>query len=245
MPKLAILYLQYDTEKYPGSFEKLKSYVDNIPFCNKEYYIIDNKVDKKNKEIVGKKIMKIGGDNSLREFSGWQAGVDFLKSNNVSYNAILFCNDSFLVNGESFLSNHSGRAFLKSILFNALVGKIDALDGDIKIYGYDISQWICTNAFFVPKRMIERLGNIISVDDEGMKKFFSSVYDSKKIFKEDAPISKQYQNSIIEWLTTKWHSRFELNEKNWQKFCKKTQAIFNEALITVRVKKLGFRVMKF
>ncbi len=67
-----------------------------------------------------------------------------------------------------------------------------------------------------------------------------TIYDDAMLYQENAPINKSYQRWIVEWLTEKWHSRFEINQNTWEFFKTKAAAIFNESLLTARFKELGY-----
>jgi hypothetical protein len=66
------------------------------------------------------------------------------------------------------------------------------------------------------------------------------VYNDAILYQENAPINKPYQRWIVEWLTEKWHSRFEINQNTWDLFTLKAAAIFNESLLTAKLKELGY-----
>jgi hypothetical protein len=51
-------------------------------------------------------------------------------------------------------------------------------------------------------------------------------------FKDDAPINETYKAWLIEWLTQRWHSKFQIEEKTWELFRTKVRNILNESLLT-------------
>jgi hypothetical protein len=164
-PKLAILYLEYDPQRYPDSFHLLQSYLNKINFCHKVYLKIDNREEGDYIKRISPSIFKVGGDNSSREFSGWQKGLDALNALGLDTHLILFVNEAFLKNGRSFLEKHAGPVLMaKALLGNAVVGKINRSENKISAFGYDVSEWICTNCFFVPRKIIKEIKNVVTID---------------------------------------------------------------------------------
>ncbi|MFW8601839.1 hypothetical protein ACOHYD_10210 [Desulfobacterota bacterium M19] len=320
---------------------------------------------------VGSNVFVVGGDNSSREFSGWQRGINTLASLQCYYDIVLIANDMFLKPGPSFLQDYAAHALLKkSLSEKKIIGRIDTSSQDYTLFGYDVSSWVCTNCVFIPEKAVEALGDIVLVDDniheiirhnydlhhlmrrkhfslrsgagdfymecdmpgghhnreirikfdaaadqhslmpiddrpriamieeitlnnqalsdecfvrgifsdqgtiwaeqsflldlpleddahssrlvvkgyylpEACRKVFNNevrmtIYNDTVIYQENAPINKNYRRWIIEWLTEKWHSRFEINPDTWEFFKTKAAAIFNESLLTAKFKELGY-----
>jgi len=100
--KLLVLFVKYGKDKYEGSFEILQKYLGKIRFCTITYYIIDNKHENEPLTQIEKNVYYCGGDNNLREFSGWQKGLELINKSHIQYDILLFCNSSFFVNGRSY-----------------------------------------------------------------------------------------------------------------------------------------------
>ncbi|MFX0195937.1 MAG: hypothetical protein ACFFCW_07430 [Candidatus Hodarchaeota archaeon] len=174
---LAILYVEYDQEKYKDSFVLLQKYLEKIKFCNKIFFIVDNRNEGDYIVKITKNMYKVGGDNSNREFSGWQKGLDILNSININYHLILFVNEAFLAPGKSYLEDYASIfLLLKSLLFNSVIGRIDSHRDKLYALGYDVSQWVCTNCFFVPKKMIDRIDNICTIDKGKINDFIEESF---------------------------------------------------------------------
>lgn len=174
---LAVLYVEYDEGKYPGSFSKLKSYLEKVKSCKKTFFIIDNFAEGDYIEKQEENIYRIGGNNSEREFSGWQKGLDTLNSMNIPYDIILFVNDAFLVPGRSYLENYASKSLiLKSLLNNAVVGRIDDFGEKVTVLNYTVNEWVCTNCFFVPKKIINKIDNIVTINLDKINDFLDENY---------------------------------------------------------------------
>ena len=240
---LAVLYLECDKQKYNRSLPVLQAYLEKLKFCNKTLIVIDNSNEEKEIEKISKNYYRLGGDNSIREFSGWQKGLDFLNSSNFNYDIILFVNDSFLCYDGSFLKKANILTVIKALINNSVIGQIDYHNEKVELLGYDTTEWIRTNCFFVPKKIIKDINNVYTVDNEKLNEFIDEDYCGR-YFKEDAPLSNNLKEIIVKWLTQEWHSKFKI-EDNWQLFRNKTGAMFNESLLSARIKEKGYKIQNF
>jgi hypothetical protein len=95
---------------------------------------------------------------------------------------------------------------------------------------------------FLPPNELVTLGSLVSVSERRV--FFSG--DPTQPFRPDAPVSEAYRRYVIDWLTgagtgqgTAWHSRFVLTDETLPLFEAKALAIFNEHLLTIRLRRQG------
>lgn len=233
--QLVTLFVRYDQEKYPNSYHYLKKYLQFITIPNK-VIIIDNKIETPYFETLGDGTTVINGDNTLWEFSAWQRGVEYLKENNVKYDAILFVNDSFLAPGhnQNVEIMNDGSA-IECVKDNSMMGGLCACYmQNSELNGYKFDDFIRSNVFILPKKAIEGLKTIYSVDVEFINRCISEK-PTFPYFKNNAPVCDKVKKAIVEVLTKHWHSKFKL-EDNWELFRMKTLALFNEYLLTQRVR---------
>lgn len=372
-PHLAVIFVEYDREKEPTAdqiFAILQQYLAPIKGCKITYLRVDNKNEKMPLSKCASNIFVVGGDNSSHEFSGWQRGINTLASLNCQYDLALIINDAFLKPGPSFLQDYATPELLqKSLSEKKIIGRIDSVFQHYTLFGYDVSSWVCTNCFFVPKKALDALENMVQFnkrigeifpatynphhliqneplalekgtgnfqiacnipagdrheirikfcpstsehepdvgnsnlrqlaaiteinlnnqplqsecfirgvtpDHETLwadqsfllelprnvmspshllikgclppethqklssKEISVRIYNDALLYRDKAPLNKTYQRWIIEWLTERWHSRFEIKQDTWQLFTTKAAAIFNEALLTAKFKELGY-----
>ncbi|OGP55713.1 MAG: hypothetical protein A2Y65_03105 [Deltaproteobacteria bacterium RBG_13_52_11] len=251
--KLAILFLEYDNGKYINSFESFKSYVEQFKNCDKNYFIVDNLKTGDNFLKLNKTLCRIDGDNSGWEFSGWQRGLSYLRNNNINYDAVLFANDAFFAYGWSLLE-YSDRINLSKWLINgnSIMGHIDTKNIQLEVFGNDVSEWVCTNCFFLPRRIIEKLDSVVSLNDDKLHSIVSEKFpggleeqDYIKYFKYNSDLNDNYKTMVITWLIKEWHDRFKINEATWDIFRNKLRSLLNESLLTARIKKLGYNIESY
>lgn len=235
--KVLVLFLQYDTEKYPYALHYFKKYLTYI----NEHEITILTIDNKNEKLPFTKLSKneyiIGGDNTLWEFSGWQKGVECLNSNEINYDCIIFANDSFLApaGGSSDLSGIiNNQSINESYYTNSLIGELVGKDTNAVIFGCYIKDYIRTHCFIMPKELVQKLNSIPTIGIDALNQCIDETYQGK-YFKDDAPISKNFQKMWVNHIKTYWHSRIK-PEDNWELYRMKTLAVLNEIFLTVRVR---------
>ena len=251
--KLAVLFLEYDNGKYNNSFEFFKSLVDQFKNCDKYYFIIDNLRTENSFVKLNEVMCRINGDNSTWEFSGWQKGLNHLKRTNVDYDAVLFANDAFFAYGWSLLE-YSDKINLNKWLLNgnSIMGHIDTKNIELEVCGNDVSYWICTNCFFLPRCVLEKLDSIVSVSDNTINEIVSSKFPGRfgeeaymNYFKFNSGLNDNYRNMVLTWLTKEWHGKFDINETTWNLFRHKLRSLLNESLLTARITKLGYNIESY
>ncbi len=165
---LSVIFVEY--ERYGGSsnkaFKILQGYLGCIQDCRITYLRVDNKNEQRQIEREGN-VYTVGGDNTCREFSGWQKGLEAINSLKLNCDLVLIVNDMFLKPGPSFLQDYSTKEVLKRCIEgNKIIGRIDTVNQLSRVFDCDVSSWVCTNAFFVPKPAFDRLKSVVLVDDK-------------------------------------------------------------------------------
>lgn len=234
--KVAIVYLQYDSNKYADSIPYVFGNLNKIN-SEKTYIIVDNKNCKKNTEIF-ENVHILGGDNTNWEFSGWQKGLNYVKKN-INCDVVLFLNDSLRSYWRPLLEEKELDSMMLFCLNkNSLCGKIDSVNksSNLSFLGYNTNSWICSNAFFGGVDVF----NKINVDNTALFDIDKIVINIEKFL--DCPdLSLALREHIYSWLSRSWHSKFNPKE-NVELFKNKTKAILNEKLLTAKAKEKGIRI---
>lgn len=242
--KLAVIFLQYDQKKYPKAFEEMCFRVDKISGFEKEYIVVDNSM-RFEKEGKFQDVVYINGDNSAWEFSGWDRGLEYIRKNKIDFDVALFVNDAFLANGWTLLDKVA-ELNLAKIAFEqkVAIGHVDTKGYTMEIFNKDVSSWICSNVFFLPKEIANSLKTLVSVDDLKLNSIIQDEF-SGNYFMQNAPLSESYKEMIVKWLTEEWHSKIVIKKENLTFFRKKVQAIMNESLLTARIIEQGYKVVSY
>jgi hypothetical protein len=247
---LIILFVQYDQKKYDYSFEKLKQIVVKEQNINCKFFVIDNSIEQHYTQNISENITLINGDNSEREFSGWQRGIEKLKELNLNYDIVLFINEAFLAYNDSYLVKYFQTAVDRCIKYKAAVGIVDKDEKNrtLSINNFIFTKWLRSNMFFVPKSFIDKLDSMILISNSELNQiipvdFHNKISSYKDCFTEDNTLNESFKQKIFEWLTILWHTKIVLSEQTWDFFRTKVKAILNEALLTSKIDELGYDII--
>jgi hypothetical protein len=246
-PRLAVIFLQYDTQKYPGAFEHLKSYLSKFDPKRVFFVLVNNRDEGNGSRNLDDGTVYLQGDNTDWEFSGWQKGVEFMRTTNTEHDVVLFVDDAFEACEPSYLLNHNLHwLVLKCYTIKVVFGAITTLWDKTMLNTRSARIWIKTNCFFMPGSVLGRLGTLVSVDETLLDNYVTKQFVADNgPFKHDAPMNGAYRKHIVIWLTERWHSKFALSESTWPFFRAKVKAILNEALLSIRIRELGFMILPY
>ena len=166
---LAVIYVEYDRGKSTESdrvFALLQGYLSTMENCRITYIRVDNRYEDMPVSRLASNVYLAGGDNSFREFSGWQKGIAALNTLGCRYDLALITNEMFLKPGPSFLQDYATDQLLKKSLFeHKVIGRIDTTFQEYTLFGHDVSSWVCTNCVFIPKKAVAALGGFALIND--------------------------------------------------------------------------------
>ena len=233
---LITIFQQHDQTKYPNSFFYFKKFLQFIEMPNR-VIIVDNSKDMFD-EYAYKNVTVLKSNDDLWDFGAWQHGIDYVHQNNLSYDAILFVNESHSAPGHNLLQNIcTDDSVIKAIHSNDILGaKVNSYCNDVRIKDYIIKDFIRTNCFILSKKMIRELVTIWSVDHSFLDLCISPG-KTFPYFKDDAPLCDNLKKGFIYCLTKDWHSKFILYN-DWDLFRMKSLALMNEYLLSARVKEV-------
>ncbi|MBU0648044.1 class I SAM-dependent methyltransferase [Patescibacteria group bacterium] len=243
--KLLVLFLEYDGSKYPDSFKKFKSLIDPVSHIGKQYVVVDNYREGDWEEQVEDNLIRIGGNNADHEFSGWQKGMEYIKKNQIDYDVLLVCNDAFMAYGWTLLEKGDIYSMVRyAAEKKAVVGQIDTKGKNFTCDNIDVSSWICTNCFFLSRKIAQSIDNLVYIDEEKLDTIVGRQF-TPDYFLDNNILNKAFREEIIKWLTVDWHSKFEIDDKTWGKFRAKAKAMLNEVSLTAEIREKGYEVKQY
>lgn len=189
----------------------------------------------------------LSGDNSSREFSGWDRGLAWLRAVHrpPPDAAVILANDTFQRDDKRHhfdaLSAERASALLAG---GALVGYVDAYPKPIELFGVGLRQWIDTSLLLASERTLERLGRLalpFSDDD---------VFDAdwRALFRSPSPLSENYRAYLRTWLfgergaddfAEAWYGQAPLTAETFAAFKGKLRSIFCEHHLSGRARRAG------
>jgi hypothetical protein len=241
--RILTLLARHGTSDYPDADAKIDElFARQLSSVEHDTIIIDNELAGDFEETIASGRMVLGGSNDYGEFSAWDRGVDRLGGELASYDLVHLATSAF----DRLYVGYLGwfePDMLRSILGRgAALGHIDYYDDPVMLCGRVTQAWLRTSWIFLPPRELQLLGSLVSI---GAKhSLFSG--DPAAPFAADAPLSRNYQQYILDWLTgsgtgqgVQWHSRFDLSSQTLSRFEAKATAILNEQMLGIRLRAQG------
>lgn len=246
--KLVTLFVRYGDRDYYGAFKRLSDLYNHLGISNYDALIIDTALPKTVQVKIGNNISLIGGDNTRREFSGWNSALEKLSENLEDYDVVNIVTSAFENDYNGFYSKIGKDYFSYAADRPELVlSHIDAYPDAVRLFGRSFQTWGCSKFLICSPKRIRRLDSFVasfSVDD-----FFASSAESP--FKIDAPLSNNYKGHLKSWLTGdglphgQWHSVFELSETSLEKFQAKAMSIIDEHTLSIRLRETGSKLVDY
>jgi hypothetical protein len=242
--RVLTILLRYGTALYPHAEEQVvEIYARQMPDVDRDVVVVDNALPEGFIE-GGERRLVIGGDNSFREFSGFDRALRHLGGALWQYDLVHFVTDAFHTLYVDYLTRFD-TALLRAIIGKSVcLGHIDCYNQPVELLGFFSQHWIRTCFFYMSPGDAKALGSFVSIRDGSA--FFSG--DPAAPFRPDAPLSRRYQDYLIEWITGQdigqgvtWHSRFELTAETVGAFQGKAMSIMQEHLLAVRLRAMGCR----
>jgi hypothetical protein len=217
------LYQTYNNNNEKN--KNLKKYFDHFNKYKFDIYIVINNEDSFNETIknnLDTQFIFIKGDNSLYEFSGYNAGVNYMiNSNKINhYEAFIITNETINKNQPIFLNDIIPETFDYAVNNNCCIGHIDSHDYNsyFTIENMVFNKWIRANFLLFNKNIFKKISNkIIYINNE------TDIINIK--------IDENTKNKITDWIY--FNKRYET--KNSQQKNIKFINIVNEFILSYNI----------
>lgn len=211
----------------------------------RDYLVVDNALVPGFCQALDERTMLVGGDNSRREFSGWDAGLKLVGARLAEYDLVHLVTETFNTDYRHYLGLVTPKMLALAAEWGACVGHVDAYPREVSLFGVRSRAWIRSCFLLAPRRAIQSLGSLVTTDGSG--NFFSQ--DPQHPFGPGAPIDAQYQQYLWQWLTggdgsaaeiNSHRDSFRLTPETFERFKAKAVACVNEHALSVRLRGAGF-----
>ena len=244
--RVLTILVRYGTSSYPRAEEEIDDiFRRRMPEVQRSVLVVDNALPEGFIE-PGDGRTVIGGDNTGREFSAFDAGLAYVGDRIWDYDLINLATSAFRELYRDYLERFRPAVLASLGSRSVCLGHIDCYNVPIQIEGCTSQHWLRTSCVFLPPTELRLLGTLVSAGPrEG---WFSG--DASAPFRSDAPLSSTYQRLIIDWVTGKdigqgvtWHSRISLDRDGLDEFEQKTLCLLNEHLFGMRLRAAGCRTI--
>jgi hypothetical protein len=244
--RVLTIFVRNGTTSYATAERELAElFQTQLPDVERETVVVDTALPPCEAERHPGRVV-IGGDNSVREFSGFDSGLAYAGDDLYSYDLVNLTTAAFRQLYWAYLDRFVPQVLAAAADRPVCLGHIDCYNEPIRVWGCQSQHWMRTSCIFLPPTELRILGTLVSVRNR--EQWFSG--DPSAPFRPDAPLSEAYRRLIIDWLTghdigqgVKWHTRISLNEASLPEFERKAMAILNEHLLGLRLRASGCRTI--
>jgi hypothetical protein len=242
-PDVYVVFLEFTPAHRRSALEILRPFVDRLfPGHRVRWTLVDNAFERDHDVPREEGAEVIAGDDSSREFSGFDRGIEWVKRTYqpAPGSVFILANDSFHRSyGSDYLARFDPGRVRAALRANDAVGYVDGYPSEVEVLGLPVQSWIRTSLVIVRGSVLDALGKLtIPVRDEDI---FGGV---DRFFLDDAPLSANYRRYIRAWLfgedgedfAYRWHSMRKLTNENLAEFRGKARAILCEHYFSARLR---------
>jgi glycosyltransferase involved in cell wall biosynthesis len=240
--------VRYGDADYQGAFKRLCQLYQRIEGLDYNAVLIDTAMPVDLHVKLGPKIVVIGGDNTRREFSGWNTALQRFPDLLDGYDLVHIVTSAFENEYSGFYPYIDRRMLSYAARHpDVALAHVDAYPDAVRLFGRSFQTWGCSKFILATPERIRRMATFVG--DFAVDDFF--VPSASSPFRPDAPMSANYQQHLLDWLTSdglphgQWHSVFELSEQNLQRFHAKAMSIIDEHSLSMRLRETGTRIVDY
>lgn len=189
----------------------------------------------------------VAGDNTLREFSGWQAGIEHCRRHGLwgRDTVVVLANDTFATHNKFGPVTRHGfvRAFkglLRHPRDRVLVGDVHGGRYQLEVCGLPLHQWVSTYLFAATSALLDDIGGIAPSCD--LDAFFTGRADARDFV--TGPLNAHMKRHVEQWLfdrdgQSRWYGADAITEQNYGRFVGKAKSIICEKWLSARTLAAG------
>jgi hypothetical protein len=187
----------------------------------------------------------INGNNVLREFSGWESGLDFARAIGLDLDShlLVFANDTFCHHNNfgpisQFAFRNAFRRLINRPESDGLVGEKWQFNGEYEVDGVKADRWVATYLFALSGSTLKKIGSMSP--QLPMKRFYAG--NSEQI-QFSALLSQNLADHILAWLaggsSASWKNHANANVSSIEYVKGKINSIICEKALSAKVASAG------
>lgn len=242
---VASLLLVHGKNKYSSALGNLKSlFRTQMPDVMHKIIVADNSLQSNVRRTLSDGVLLIGAPNDVWVWSAWSHAMRFCSPELENCDLINFTTSAFKNTPNDYLVHFNTACLNFALDRQCVLGHVDGATSSYSICGYSSSHWMRSGIFFLPPKVLNSLGDIMSIAS-GQGIFSGNV---RKPFLPNCGISPEFQRVLLHWLCAwpgegdLWHECFELTRDTYPLFAGKTLDILNEQMLSRRLVAQGTRI---
>ncbi len=245
--RILTLFLRYGTSKFPDAEARLDElFAAQLPEVERTTVVVDSALPADFVERHGHRRTVVGADNTFSEWSAADRAIAFVGNEIWSYDLVHLATAAFNTLYTRYLERID-TSLLRAILGRpCCLGHLDYYNEPVRVLTFRSQHWVRTSFVFLAPAELKALRSLVSFSEPSL--LFSG--DPRRPFQADAPLSESYKRYIYDWLVgadigqgVRWHSGAPLDAGNLAAFERKTLAILNEHLLSIRLRALGCKLI--
>ncbi|EPR37196.1 hypothetical protein dsx2_1139 [Desulfovibrio sp. X2] len=246
-PTGQVVFLRHTKEHYAPAAQALRERVlaRVLPGTGWRVTVVDNALPGDFHGRTPEGWALLGGDNSLKEFSGWEKALAVLDAGQSWQPAIpvLLVNDTFHRNYDTgYLDNLPHEPVADWLAEGSLVGHVDLYPREIELFGLPMRHWIRTSFVLATWGTLSRLlpfappGDLAALFGPGADSFFAP----------GGPLGERYKQYLAAFLlgseseyACRWHTSVDLGDEGLAFLRVKAMTILCEHWLAARARHLG------
>ena len=205
--------------------------------------IVDNALIGECEIEIGRGIDRLSGDNTLREFSGWDRGIAWLERRYapVPESIVVLANDTVVREDKRDRVRDIPADRVEAASRGALVGWVDEYPRPVELFGLPLRQWVDTSLVLAEHRTLAALGPLARPFADG--ELFGD--DWRRVFREPSPLSENYRAYLKTYFFGEridrefehaWYAQEPVTGGNFETFKDKLRCTFCEHLMSARAR---------
>jgi len=238
--KKILIALVTHGDAYKGALQKLIRYCGGLS-AEKKLIVVENSLAGRMVEKTDDWVFKMGGDNSVYEFSAWQKAIESDTAREFDPDVYLFVTSAF-IEKKFYAMPVITDMIVSMVRENKLFGgNLRQLPFSVKYKGLTLNPYLSTHCFFMSREIVRKLGTMVS---ERAHKEFIEPENSGEIFTKSEIWNDRFKKYVSVSLTNKYHKKgIRVSPEHYDFFRRKLLSIANEMLLSGRVRKLGYKTV--
>jgi hypothetical protein len=246
-PDLYLLLLEHGQEHERTAIDLLESTLGRLfPGRRLQIAIVDNALKQESHTVVKDDVDRISGDNTLREFSGWDHGITWLERHRApaADSIVALANDTVVrpEKAERIRCFPVERA--AAAAQGALVGWVEEYPRPVGLFDTVFRQWVDTSLVVTTRRTLKALGPL------AVRLDYDRIFDDdwRRVFREPSPLSANYRRYLRTYFlgdcldrefTHGWYAQAPVTPDSFDGLKTKLRCVFCEQLLSARARMHG------
>lgn len=214
--------------------------------------VVDNALAGNQECAIDRWCDRVSGDNTLREFSGWDRGLAWLDERGAlePESIVVLANDTVARAEKHERVRDLPADRVRAAADGALVGWVEEYPREVELFGLPLRHFIDTSLVIAERRTFAALGPFARPPADDPVDDVDVVFgdDWRQFFREPSPLSDTYRAYLRTYFfgeridpkfDQRWYAHEPIGERNFEAFKAKLRCVFCEHLLSARARNLG------